>query len=98
MKPSQGVAVLTMVLRALHAAVRRRSNRVLLLATRENVATAPRRRDAVTVGKAIGFSFIPAPVYWWFVSWGAIRETMLVLRRGLDPPLLKSSIFMVLPI
>jgi hypothetical protein len=101
-KPSQGVAVLTMglyVFCTLQFVVVQIAYYFWLLAKmwrplQDGVTP-------VTVGKAIGFSFIPIfRVYWWFVSWGSYPEeyNAFVRRRGLSVPPLKSSIFMGLPI
>lgn len=102
MKPSQGVAVLTMAMYILCAAqfvVVQIAYYFWLL-----VRMWGPLQDGVTpvtVGKAVGFSFIPVfRVYWWFVSWGSYPNeyNAFVLRRGLTVPPLKSSIFMIFPI
>jgi hypothetical protein len=101
-KPSQGVAVLTMalyVLCTLQFVVVQIAYYFWLLAR----MWGPLQDGVtpVTVGKAIGYSFIPIfRVYWWFVSWGSYpgEYDAFARRRGLPVPPLKSSIFMVLPI
>lgn len=102
MKPSQGVAVLTMavyLLSALQFVVVQIAYYFWLL-----IRMWGPLQDGVTpvtVGRAIGFSFIPVfRVYWWFVSWGSYpgEYNAFVMRRRLDLPPLKSSIFMVFPI
>ena len=102
MKPSQGVAVLT--------------SAVYVLCTLQFISIQiayyfwllvkmwrPLQDGVtpVTVGKAIGFSFIPLfRVYWWFVAWGSYpaEYNKFVARRQLAVPALKSSIFSIFPV
>lgn len=102
MKPSQGVAVLT--------------SAVYVLCTLQFLAVqvvyyfwllvkmwGPLQDGVtpVTVGKAVGFSFIPVfRVYWWFVAWGGYPDAYnkFAARRQLALPSLKSSIFTIFPL
>jgi hypothetical protein len=102
MKPSQGMAVITMavyILSTLQFVVVQTVYYFWLLAK----MWGPLQDGVtkVTVGKAIGFSFIPIfRVYWWFVSWSTYPGdyNAFVTRRGLAVPPLRSSIFMIVPI
>lgn len=101
-KPSQGMAVLTSavyVLCTLQFLVVQVAYYFWLLVTmwrplQDGVTP-------VTVGKAIGFSFIPIyRVYWWFVAWGSYpaEYNKFVARRRLAVQPLKSGIFGIFPI
>lgn len=102
MKPSQGVAVMTMgvyILSALQFVVVQCAYYCWTLAKmwgplQDGVTT-------VSVGKAIGLSFIPIfRVYWWFISWGSYPKAYneFVARRRLGVAPLKDGVFAVFPI
>lgn len=98
-KPSQGVAVLTSAVYVLCAlqffAVQIGYYFWLLIKMWRPLqdGTTP-----VTVGKAIGFSWIPVfRVYWWFIAWGSYpaEYNNFVARHQLAVPRLTGNVFTI---